>query len=108
MKIKYRNNRPTITFAFAELPYYNIDNIKPHHVRTYCDCKCVEISSSGYGTMELCGMHEIKVRCLKPGTHFIPKMVVDTPLTIKGELELFFTYYLRCLQKAIRGLRNNA
>ncbi len=79
MNIVYRHNKPTTSFAFAER-YNDLRGIKPHHVRTYCGCKCLEMSESGYGTMQLCNIHAERIH-LGVGALLTPQVKVIIPQT---------------------------
>ena len=81
MKIIYRNNKPTTIFAFAER-HNDLQGIKPYHVRTYCGCKCIEISEHGYGTMQLCDIHVVRTH-LGIGAVLTPQIKVTIPQTTK-------------------------
>ena len=59
--------------------------IKPHHVTTYCGCTCVEVDTVGYGTMQLCSMHEQRTH-LREGAVLTPQVYVNIPQTLKASI----------------------
>ena len=96
MNIVYRHNKPTTSFAFAER-YNDLQGIKPHHVRTYCGCKCIEISESGCGTMQLCDIHVVRTH-LGYGAVLTPQIKVLIPqTTVEG-----IKHRIKCWIKEIR------
>ena len=96
MNIVYRHNKPTTSFEFAER-YNDLRGIKPHHVRTYCGCKCIEMSESGWGTMQLCDIHAVRTH-LGVGALLTPQVKVIIPqTTISGIM-----VRIKCWIKEIR------
>lgn len=87
MKIKYRHGKATIIFALRESGLYDIRRIKSHHIETYCGCKCIEISKSGFGTMQLCSLHEERASFLGVGATLTPEMRVNIPLTFSEQVK---------------------
>jgi len=80
LKIEYRRGKPTTIFKF-ENDSENLHGIKSHHVRTYCGCKCVEMSESGWGTMQLCEIHAERTH-LGYGAVIVPQLKVTIPQTV--------------------------
>jgi len=95
-----KNKKPCCEFTFVSVPY-DISTIKPWHVFTYCNCKCIEINIIGSGLFELCETHTSKVQQLDYGDLLIPSVEVRIPLQIKGKI----ISYLRRKLRDFTGIR---
>jgi len=58
--------------------------VRPKNVTAYCGCKCLEITQDGWGVLDLCNIHEEKIK--KGKMIRIPKMKIEIDPSIFQKL----------------------